>query len=411
MKYKYTLGNWIGIVLLLILLKQLNILQGTFGTPLFLISASLVLTMVVTILEDITQKHIEQEEVHYENLDGVRYFCSILVIVLHLRPFLGTFDSLDLAINYILGRVCVPLFFFITSYFIAKKEQNNSTYIKKYIQSLIPVYFIWSLLYLPVLISFLTPYFPQMIEYLNLVPPLFKIPVIILAVPIGLVITLFYSGVYYHLWYFPALILSLLILSWWKKRYKLTTLFIISFLLILLGATETYYGILPEPIKQIVAYYFKIFVTSRNFLFFGLFYVVFGYLVGKQKLKSPNWIVLKTMFFGFLLIMESLFIRGVDRFNTNILLSCIPLIYYLFCLLIYNRPLYHRKRVFPLRNLYKYYYLIHPLIIFLFQQFLLKWNPFFSNHCFLEAFVILSITHIGATFLLWIKSKFPKLIL
>jgi len=411
MKFKCILGNWIGIVLLLIMLMKFHILRGTFQTLFFLISASFLLTLIVTILENVTQKHIQQGEVHYENLDGVRYFCSILVIVLHLRPFLGTFDFLDLIINYILGRVCVPIFFFTTSYFIAKKEKTDPQYIKKYIRSLLPVYFIWSLLYLPILISFLMPYIPQVMGYLNLIPSVLRIPIVLLSIPVGLMIALLYSGVYYHLWYFPALILSLLVLNWWKRRHRLVSLLFISFFLILFGAMETYYGVLPDVIKPIVSSYFKVFVTTRNFLFFGLFYITFGYVVGKRKFHSPNWVVLKVIGWGFVLVMESLFIRGIDRFNSNILLSCIPFVYYLFCLLIYNKPLYHKKRVFPLRNLYKYYYLIHPLVIYLFQRLIFPWSESIFHNCFLEVFLILFITHIGSLFLLWIKSKFPRLIL
>ncbi len=411
MKNKYIIGNWLGIILILFTLKFFNILKGTFQSTTFLLALSFLLTLVITTLEKITRENIEHNELHYENLDGIRYFGSILIIVLHLRPFVGTLDSLDFVINYVLGRVCVPLFFFITSYFIAKKEENSPEYIKKYVRSIIPVYLIWSVVYIPVLISFLKPYFPQMLEYLNLVPTILKIPVILISVPFGLVIVLFYSGAYYHLWYFPALLLSLLILKAWKKKHSLSTLLIVSFILILLGSTETYYGILPTTLQQIVSYYFHIFVTTRNFLFFGLFYVVFGYLVGKKEFEVPKKLVLKTSFWLCVLVLEAIFIKRINRINSNILLSCIPLVYYLFFLLIHSKPLYRRKRVFPLRNLYKYYYLIHPLIIFLFQQFLFNWNQSLAENSFLEVLLILGITHIGATFLLWIKSKFPRLIL
>lgn len=78
----------------------------------------------------------------------------------------------------------------------------------------------------------------------------------------------------------------------WKEKYKLNYLFIISFFLLLFGATETYYGVLPLSIKELVTYYYNIFFTTRNFLFFGLFYVVLGYKMGsKEKTYTKNCFV------------------------------------------------------------------------------------------------------------------------
>lgn len=410
-KYSNYLNHFIGINILLIALNYMNFMPQPIRHPVFLIILSIVLTFITAKVEEATQKNVTKKKQHYENLDGIRYFCSIVVILVHLRPFLGIIDPLDITLNYVIGRTCVPLFFLITSYLIAKKEKDNPDYIKKYVKSLLPVYLVWSAFYIPILIDFLQPYFPTILGYLSQIPTIFQIPALILAIPLVLIVTLLYSGVYYHLWYFPALFLSLLILRKWKEKHKVSTLIWISLILIILGASETYYGIIPESIKFLFDGYFKIFVTTRNFLFFGLFYVVFGYYLGQKDRKVPKYLTLKTIIWGIVLILEVFFIRSIVRLNSNILLAPIPFVYYFFHLLLYNKPLYKRKRIFNLRNLYKYYYLVHPIIILMFQQIILKWQPDLVSHCFVSSIIVLTLTHIISIILLITKKKFPKLVI
>lgn len=63
-------------------------------------------------------------------------------------------------------------------------------------------------------------YLPTINEYLVKinVPILLFILLVIVLLPILLIITLCYSGIYYHLWYFPAVMLSLFVLKKWKEN-------------------------------------------------------------------------------------------------------------------------------------------------------------------------------------------------
>lgn len=191
------------------------------------------------------------------------------------------------------------------------------------------------------------------------------IPFMIIALPLILIIALLYTGVYYHLWYFPAVILSLIVLSKWKKKFNLHSLLIISFILLLFGTTETYYGVLPIEIKHLVSYYYNIFFTTRNFLFFGLFYIVLGYYMGTKKKLYSKYCFEKLIICFFLLIFEAILLHDTNRLNSNILLSCIPLVYYLFISVIYMTKKKDKSSRFSFKDYSKYYYLIHPLIIFI----------------------------------------------
>ena len=73
---------------------------------------------------------------------------------------------------------------------------------------MIPLYLTWSMLYLPVFIYWLRPYFGEIllqIRLLNL--PLWCVCLLIpLILPIVLLVMLVYSGTFYHLWYFLGIL-------------------------------------------------------------------------------------------------------------------------------------------------------------------------------------------------------------
>ena len=296
MKLKNKLFIIFIMTLLLFFLRIINVLQyeNELANPFVMVSMIAFFSFITISIQENIDHNYQQQKVYYQNLNILKYILSILVIILHLRPFLHYSNELDLAFNNIVSRICVPMFFIITGYFVAKKEKEKSHYIDTYIKRTIPLYLTWSLIYLPVILMTAIQYLPTINEYLVKinVPILLLILLVIVLLPILLIITLCYSGVYYHLWYFPAVMLSLFVLKKWKEKYKLNYLFIISFFLLLFGATETYYGVLPLSIKELVTYYYNIFFTTRNFLFFGLFYVVLGYKMGsKEKTYTKNCFV------------------------------------------------------------------------------------------------------------------------
>ncbi len=259
----------------------------------------------------------------------------------------------------------------------------------------------WSLLYIPVIIGTIIQYLPIINEYLtkiNITLPVLII-LLLLLLPVISLIALCYTGVYYHLWYFPAIICSLLVLKKWKKKINIKYLLIISFILLLFGATETYYGVLSLLIKELLSYYYSIFFTTRNFLFFGLFYVVLGYFIGTKEKAYSKYCFAKLIISFFLLIFEAILLHDTNRLNSNILLSCVPLTYYLFISAIYITN--NIKLKFQFGNLSKYYYFIHPMIIFI-TSLLLK---DISNYPYLNILIVLLMTHIISILIIRLKNK------
>lgn len=412
MKYKKEGIIIIIISILVLFLKYINVLQteNGLGLPYILFIFIVFFSFLSIKIQNNIDINKQENSLNYYNLDILKYIFSILIIILHLRPFYHYSNELDLAFNNIVTRICVPIYFVITGYFVAINEKKKEDYIKTYIKNMIPFYLSWSVLYVPVILGTIIQYLPTIQSYVQQIhiSIYLFIPLCILLLPIGLFISLFYSGVYYHLWYFPALMISLIVLKKWKNKWDIKYLLGISFILLLFGATETYYGVLPISIRQIISYYFTIFFTTRNFLFFGLFYVVLGYYMGTKKDLYAKYCFEKLIISFFLLVFEAILLHDTERINSNILLSCIPLTYYLFICVIYLTKNKEKKYSFSFRGYSKYYYLIHPMIIFsLFSLGIMNWitNPY------MRIILVFIITHVISYLLIYQKKKYKYLVL
>lgn len=409
MRFKNEITITLIVTILVVFLRFINVFQieNGLGNPFIMCLMIFCFSFSAIYIQKNIDSNYKKDNLNYRNLDILKYICAILIIILHLRPFMNFSNELDLAFNNIITRICVPIFFLITGYFVAKKEKDNPNYIKDYVKKTIPLYLVWSIIYVPVIIGIAISNLQVINDYLSIItiPLYFLIPLVILLIPIVVLIALVYTGTYYHLWYFPAIILSLLVLSKWKKKFDIKYLLLLSFILLLFGATETYYGVLPLTMKQLVSYYYNIFFTTRNFLFFGLFYVVLGYFMGLKKEIYSKYCFEKLIVSIFLLVFEAILLHDTNRLNSNILLSCIPLTYYLFISTIYVSNNFKCK--FEFGKLSKYYYLIHPMIIFIISLLFKD----ISNYPYLNISIVLVITHIISVLIIKLKNKNNQLVI
>ena len=385
------------------MLQRENPIGQTLTVILLAASGSLLLIRMETHMAF----HAQTKQLQYQNLDLFRFLSSIIIIVLHARPFFTVSYEIDMAINNIIGRICVPFFFFISGYFAAKQEQKKPDYIRSYIRSMIPVYLLWSAVYLPWSLSLAAPYIQQVSGLLCTIglPTAIQNLLLLLLVPLAVIVALLYSGVYYHLWYFPALLLSMLVLRWWKRKYSLRVLLTVSFVLLLFGATETYYGFCGQFFQSLLHYYYAVFFTTRNFLFFALFYVTLGYWMGKQEQPASSLCFLKLLLSIAALVGEGMLLQTTQRLDSNILLACVPLVYYLFSCLLYTNIHVPQLSEIPFRAISKYYYLVHPLMIL----FVHAWFPQVDSFWMAVAKVVcvLCCTHICTLLLIHMKKRYP----
>lgn len=394
---------------LALLLYMTTMLQreNPFGHTLTVILLAASGSLLVIRMETHMAFHAQTKQLQYQNLDLFRFLSSIIIIVLHARPFFTVSYEIDMAINNIIGRICVPFFFFISGYFAAKQEQKKPDYIRSYIRSMIPVYLLWSAVYLPWSLSLAAPYIQQVSGLLCTIglPTAIQNLLLLLLVPLAVIVALLYSGVYYHLWYFPVLLLSMLVLRWWKRKYSLRGLLTVSFVLLLFGATETYYGFCGQFFQSLLHYYYAVFFTTRNFLFFALFYVTLGYWMGKQEQPASSLCFLKLLLSIAALVGEGMLLQTTQRLDSNILLACVPLVYYLFSCLLYTNIHVPQLSEIPFRAISKYYYLVHPLMIL----FVHAWFPQVDSFWMAVAKVVcvLCCTHICTLLLIHMKKRYP----
>lgn len=394
---------------LALLLYMTTMLQreNPFGHTLTVILLAASGSLLVIRMETHMAFHAQTKQLQYQNLDLFRFLSSIIIIVLHARPFFTVSYEIDMAINNIIGRICVPFFFFISGYFAAKQEQKKPDYIRSYIRSMIPVYLLWSAVYLPWSLSLAAPYIQQVSGLLCTIglPTAIQNLLLLLLVPLAVIVALLYSGGYYHLWYFPALLLSMLVLRWWKRKYSLRGLLTVSFVLLLFGATETYYGFCGQFFQSLLHYYYAVFFTTRNFLFFALFYVTLGYWMGKQEQPASSLCFLKLLLSIAALVGEGMLLQTTQRLDSNILLACVPLVYYLFSCLLYTNIHVPQLSEIPFRAISKYYYLVHPLMIL----FVHAWFPQVDSFWMAVAKVVcvLCCTHICTLLLIHMKKRYP----
>ena len=394
------------LVVALVYLNPFNLVNMWQAFPTFA-----TLALIIIYFTSVNQYHFDSrydnQTIHFENLDILKYGAAILIIILHLRPFLNINPTMDLIFNNLVSRICVPIFLVSSGFFATWKQQKEPGYIDRYIHQSIPLYLFYSLIYLPVGISWLSQYFPlieSVVGSLGLSGWMNMAAYAMVAL-FGLIIALLYTGTYYHLWYYPALLISLKIVDVWIKHFHIKYLLYISFVLLFIGSFETYYGILPLWLQWIMDQYFKIFITTRNFVFFGLFYTTLGYTIFNRKAPLHRHALLGLGISVALMIIEVIALQYVDRKNSNILLSAVPCVYFLFLTALYTKPWTNIH--FRFRDYSKYYYLIHPMIIFVLQMVITSGHTLL-DHPWLYLVLTILITHGLSMLILELKKKYPR---
>ncbi|WP_158553577.1 acyltransferase [Peribacillus saganii] len=228
-------------------------------------------------------------------IDLVKFFAIFAVVVIHTFPAdheIGYF-SLD---N--LSRFAVPFFFAASGYLFGSKIQNSSRqqqYLSKYMMKILKLYIYWFLFYFlyDILMMYFDGHFQaewnkyrEEFTLLNLV---------------------YYgrgtSG--YQLWFLPALMWSVLAIFTFYRLKIIHFLFVSSLTLNIIGVFGQSYSVFYQLEVE----------TTRDALFFGLFYTTLGFMfaIGIQKVSqlSLKIILLLLIAFSFLQLGESYLIDKI----------------------------------------------------------------------------------------------------
>lgn len=312
-----------------------------------------------------------QKQKNCGGLDLFRIAAALLVAAIHTSPLASFTETGDFFLTRVLARIAVPFFFMVTGQFTLSRQFTLSpqfTWPGQSAESVYPRVKKLCLLYGAAILLYL-PLGAYAGHYRGLT---FQKALRILL----------FDGAFYHLWYFPACITGVLLVSLLGRFCGLkgvTRLCVLLYTVGLLG--DSYYGLtekLPFLQKPYEAM-FQVFSYTRNGLFFAPLFLVMGVRMGlrpqknaasgrttpaaDKKLSSAKPTVLCGCGFAASLAAmtaEAFLLRqlGFQR-HDSMYVFLIPTLYFLYrCLL--AAPIPSRK---SLRTVSALIYILHPLVI------------------------------------------------
>lgn len=292
---------------------------------------------------------------NFVRIDRFRIAAAILVVVIHTSPLITYSETADVLLAGILARVAVPFFFMATGFFLYGNGRESSFSFRKFLRKSAMLYGAAVILYLP--LSLYAGYFDEK----PFLPELIK--------------DIVFNGTFYHLWYFPAVILGAGLVVCLSRYAGLKAAFFAALLLYLIGlGGDSYYGIVSQVplIKGFYHILFQCFDYTRNGLFFAPIYLVLGILASKQKPLSRTRCILGLSVSLPVMAAEGLVLHLCSQpRHDSMYLSLIFVMYFLFSLLLLpgnaamtdslKAKVYGRN----LRRMSLIIYLIHPWCIVL----------------------------------------------
>lgn len=208
------------------------------------------------------------QTVNYAGIDYFRIAAAVMVIAIHTAPFSGVSKDFDFLLTYCAGRVAVPFFFMTTGYFVLgpwRKSGNNAG--SKVLRSIKKTLFLYAasiVLYLPV--NFYSGGLPESAgEFIRM---------------------LIFDGTFYHLWYFPAVIIGCFTVMMLLKKFSTGIVFGIAVLFYLIGAGgDSYFGIAARVpvLEHMYDVIFAVSSYTRNGIFYAPIFLLMGLTLRERK--------------------------------------------------------------------------------------------------------------------------------
>lgn len=328
------------------------------------------------------------EKKQYYGLDIVKFILAVLVAERHVvQIYFDASSKWRILLNNWLSNLAVPVFFTIAGFFLFQK---NKKYVFRYCRRILSMYLIWTILYLPTDIK-------------NWIAD----GTITKAEVGSWLQSFFFCSTIPQLWYLPALALAAF-LVWlaWEKGAKLWQILGIGGVLFLCGyLMDNWYfnQRFPENLQTLSAMYRHIFITPRNGIFYGMFYLALGLFFAKTKWRLPSWIAASgTVFFVWCMYREVMHITDAGS-NTNFVFFAAPAAYCLFtaasAVTLKPRKLYPRLRGMSEWIYLSHYYFFHIL------GWTQKWNPVPFTSKTISAMIMSMVLLFSIVMVLWSEKK------
>lgn len=286
----------------------------------------------------------------YGGMDWFRMISAILVIAIHTSPLESFRELPDFILTRIIARVAVPFFLMVSGFFLLpdlRWDDSARLRLRRQLKKLGWLYLAATVLYVPLMIY--NDYFGKDFTVVLFLKDLLA------------------DGTFYHLWYFPATILGLLLTGWLLQHLDDRPVFIISVCLYAIGLLgDSYYGLTAQipALEAGYAGFFRIFDYTRNGLFYVPIFLMLGYGMGKaagqgRGLKR-NQATVGILISGGLMLAEGLYLHklGWQR-HDSMYVMLIPVMVCLFALVMQWKCRGGKR----LTRIAMLVYILHPAMI------------------------------------------------
>lgn len=195
-------------------------------------------------------------------LDLFRLAAALLVITIHTSPLASFSPEADFWLTRVFARLAVPFFFMTTGYFLSRDRWNR---IGAFLKKTAFLYAAAALLYLP--LNFMNSGY-TLTQWLR---------------------RIFFEGTFYHLWYFPALLLGVCIAKQLSRAAPKTGLLIAGLLYLIGLFGDSYYGAaaLIPACKNFYQLLFALIGYTRSGFFFAPLFLLLGANCRRLSIKKP----------------------------------------------------------------------------------------------------------------------------
>ena len=268
-------------------------------------------------------------------LDWFRLLAAFLVVCNHTSPLDSFAPGADFWLTRVLARVAVPFFFMVSGYFLSQK---NWAHTGKFLKKTALVYALAVVLYLP--LNWYNGGFASPLQWLQ---------------------KLLLDGTLYHLWYFPAVLLGVVIARNLARLPAPAALSLAGLLYLIGVGGDSYYGFTAAvpALKTLYDGIFLVFSYTRN----GLFFAPLFLLLGASGLRWSRWTSAVGLVLSLLgMSLEAFWLRDLDWPRHDSMYLLLPLcMVFLFSLLLGENRGEDKKA----RRVSLLVYLLHPWSIVL----------------------------------------------
>lgn len=267
-------------------------------------------------------------------LDRFRLLCALLVVCIHTGPLSDLAPAADFWLTRVLARVSVPFFFMVTGHFLARGGWRG---LGRFFRRTLALYLAATLLYLP-LNWYADGWDPALWGK-----------------------KLLTDGTFYHLWYFPAVLLGVVTARALCRLGKAWALAGAGLLYLVGLGGDSWYGLAAGVpwLKPLYGGIFSVFAYTRNGLFFAPLFLLLGGTVPRLGRRTAGAGLVLSLA---LMTGEAFWLRGMGWQRHDSMYLALPAVMvFLFALLLGADGGRDRRS----RDLAMLVYLLHPWCIVL----------------------------------------------